>query len=129
MAPPVGYVKQPSLADQIRDMVRSERLAMEMAEAGVETFEEADDFDVGDDYDPNTPYEETFDSEGRSSFTPIAEVNRQEEEANNKRKSSTPKPSSERSETPHQAAPVAPGAQEPAKPAGDQISSEERPSK
>lgn len=61
MQPPVGYKRQPSLADQIRQMVISERLAQEAAEAGAETFDEADDFDVGDDYDPSSPYEMDFD--------------------------------------------------------------------
>lgn len=48
LAPPVGYVKAPSLAETIRDMVRSERLAQAAREAGAETFEESEDFDVGD---------------------------------------------------------------------------------
>lgn len=61
MAPPVGYVKQISMIDQVRDMVRSERLRQEVEAAGMETFEEADDFEVGDDYDPTSPYEEVFD--------------------------------------------------------------------
>lgn len=60
MAPPVGYKKQPSLKDQIRQMVVGERLKAEAAAAGKETFEEADDFEVGDDYDPRSPYEEVF---------------------------------------------------------------------
>lgn len=61
VAPPVGYKKQPSLHDQIREMVRSEKLRQEVEEAGFETMEEADDFDVGDDYDPTSPYEHNFD--------------------------------------------------------------------
>jgi len=60
IAPPVGYKKQPSLAEQIRLMVRSERLRQEALAAGAETFEEADDFDVGDDFEPSSPYEEVF---------------------------------------------------------------------
>lgn len=58
--PPIGYVKQPSLAEQIRQAILSDRLKREAEEAGLETFEEADDFNVGDDYDPSSPYEETF---------------------------------------------------------------------
>lgn len=58
--PPIGYVKQPSLAEQIRQAILSDRLKREAEQAGLETFEEADDFDVGDDYDPSSPYEETF---------------------------------------------------------------------
>lgn len=94
MAPPVGYKAAPSLADQIREMVRSERLARDLAEQGIETFEEADDFDVGDDYDPRTPFEETFDPEGRSSFTPIAQVTEEERVANEaaKKAATPPKP-------------------------------------
>lgn len=60
IAPPVGFRPAPSLAEQIREMVRSERLAREVIEAGYETFEEADDFDVGDDVDVSSPYEEHF---------------------------------------------------------------------
>lgn len=74
VAPPVGFVKQPSLAEQIRDMVRSERLAREVAESGYETFEESEDFDVGDDYDPRSPFENDFDP-------PIKEVRAEVEKA------------------------------------------------
>ncbi|UIB81459.1 hypothetical protein [Flyfo microvirus Tbat2_151] len=84
MAPPVGYKRQPSLADQIREMVRSERLAMEAENAGYETFEEADDFDVGDDYDPQTPYENEFD-------TPLDELKRRRDIAEEE-KPSPPEP-------------------------------------
>lgn len=86
MAPPVGFRPAPSLSDQIREMVRSERLAREVAESGHESFEEADDFDVGDDYEPNTPFEEHFDPQGRSSFEPLAEVNKQEAAKNKEAK-------------------------------------------
>lgn len=61
VAPPIGYKKSPSLAEQIRQMVLSERLKQEALSAGAETFEEADDFDVEDDYDPSSPYEVDFD--------------------------------------------------------------------
>lgn len=62
VAPPVGFVKQPSMVEHVRAMVRSELLRREVVAAGVESFEEADDFDIGDDpIDPSTPYEEVFD--------------------------------------------------------------------
>lgn len=62
MAPPLGYKKQPSLHDRIRDMVRGEHLRLAALQAGAETFDEADDFDIEDDeVDPSTPYEEQFD--------------------------------------------------------------------
>lgn len=60
VAPPVGYIRQPSLVEQIRAMVRSEKLRQEAEGMGAESFEEADDFDVGDDYDPSSPYEADF---------------------------------------------------------------------
>jgi len=50
----------PEVKEQIREMVRSEKLKQEVAAQGYETFEEADDFEVGDDFDPKSPYEENF---------------------------------------------------------------------
>ena len=61
MAPPIGYKPQPSMVEIIRAQIRSEQLAKEAEDAGFETFEEADDFEVDDDYDPSSPYEEMFD--------------------------------------------------------------------
>lgn len=61
IAPPLGYIRQPSLAEQMRAMIRSENLRLAALQSGVETFEEADDFDVGDDFDPHSPYENDFD--------------------------------------------------------------------
>lgn len=57
IAPPVGYKRQPTMVDHIKAMVRSQRLAEEAAAAGKESFEDAEDFDVGDDLDPPSPYE------------------------------------------------------------------------
>lgn len=62
VAPPVGYKKQKSLHEQIRDMIRSEKLAQEAAQGGYETFEESDDFDIEDD-DPRSPYEAEFEGD------------------------------------------------------------------
>lgn len=60
VAPPLGYVAQPSLIEQIQAAVRAE--SRRIADLhGVESFEEADDFDVGDDFDPTSPYEVVFD--------------------------------------------------------------------
>lgn len=47
MAPPVGYRKTPSIIDLMHQAVR-ETISRQAAEMGYETFEEADDFDVGD---------------------------------------------------------------------------------
>lgn len=60
VAPPVGLTKRPSIIDQVRRMVRQE-FSQAAREQGMESFEEADDFDVGDDFDPRSPYEEFFD--------------------------------------------------------------------
>lgn len=62
IAPPVGYKKAPSMVEIVRDMVRSERLADAARQSGHETFEESEDFDVGDE-DPlaRSPWENDFD--------------------------------------------------------------------
>lgn len=62
VAPPVGYQKQPSMVDHIRGLVRSEHLRYAATNAGYETFEESEDFELDDDLsDPHTPYEAHFD--------------------------------------------------------------------
>lgn len=61
LAPPIGYKKQPSMVEIVRDMVRSEKLRVAALESGSETFEEADDFDIpDDDMMPSSPYEVVF---------------------------------------------------------------------
>lgn len=56
--------RRPTQAERLREIVRSEALARELAAQGVETFDEADDFDIEDDpIDPQTPYEEVFDGD------------------------------------------------------------------
>lgn len=61
MEPPLGYVRTEPLAVQIRNQVILAKKLAEAEAAGDDTFEEADDFDVGDDYDPESPYETDFD--------------------------------------------------------------------
>lgn len=62
MAPPVGFIQQPSIMENVRAMVRSELLRHAAEAEGFESFEEADDFSVEDDaVDPHTPYEAVFD--------------------------------------------------------------------
>lgn len=48
IAPPVGYRRQPSMFELMREMVRGERVAEAARQAGKETFEESEDFDCGD---------------------------------------------------------------------------------
>lgn len=58
---PVGYVPPPDLMDMIRRMVHSEMAQTILKDAGIETIDEADDFDIEDDpLDPLTPYERVF---------------------------------------------------------------------
>lgn len=70
MRPPIGYKKQQSMVDLVREAVRAEHLARDLAAAGRETFEESEDFDVGEDFDPKSPYENDFDP-------PAAELRRE----------------------------------------------------
>ena len=60
LAPPVGWFKQPSMFDHVRDMVRSEHLRMYAEAQGAETWEEAQDFDVEDETIPTSIYEGDF---------------------------------------------------------------------
>lgn len=81
MALPAGFKRPESLQDQIRRLIRSEKLQQALHDAGYETEEEANDFDVGDDFDPSTPYEEQFEGE----FDHMNEVRRAEKEVFKKR--------------------------------------------
>lgn len=55
MAPPVGYKEQPTLREQMRAMIAEASHQAEMA--GFESEEEANDFDVGDDFEPTSAAE------------------------------------------------------------------------
>lgn len=56
--PPIGYKKQPSMVDIVREAVRNEHFQRQMEEAGFETFDEANDFDVDEDGPQlRSPYE------------------------------------------------------------------------
>lgn len=67
LAPPLGYKRSPSLAEQVRAMVQSERLQQELRGSGAETFDEANDFDEPDE-DPASPYEFDEDAELEAHF-------------------------------------------------------------
>lgn len=58
---PVKFVTPESEVDRLRRFLRSEQLSRELDAQGWDTPEEADDFDVGDDFDPTSPYEQDFD--------------------------------------------------------------------
>lgn len=56
VAPPVGYKKQPSMVDHVRALVAAD-LSRRAEQMGYESFEESNDFDIGDDFEPETEYE------------------------------------------------------------------------
>lgn len=76
MQPPLGYKRQPSMVEHIRNMVRSEHLRLAAEQSGAETFEEADDFDIDDDLpEPSSAYEfeENFEPPVRQAPAPANE--------------------------------------------------------
>lgn len=56
-APALGKKPGMNIRDYIATMVRSEKMQQELDAQGVETFEEANDFEVGEDYFPDSQYE------------------------------------------------------------------------
>jgi hypothetical protein len=63
VAIPVRFQRPENLTDQIRRVIRQE-MSRVADFAGMETFEEADDFNVPDDeYDPRSPHELSLDQE------------------------------------------------------------------
>lgn len=69
VAIPVGFHRPPTLAEQVARLVKSERWNYEMARQGHETFEEANDFDIDDEFggvdrsipfEDGSPYEEKY---------------------------------------------------------------------
>lgn len=64
LAPPINYQKPFDMFAHMQNLIRSEHVRLAALEAGAETFEESDDFEIGDDYDPSSPHEEHFDPVG-----------------------------------------------------------------
>ena len=62
-APTIKGSRAHSIRENVLSIVRSEQFRQAMEQQGQETFEEADDFDVDDDFDPSSPYEEFFEGE------------------------------------------------------------------
>lgn len=63
MAVPSSLKAAPSTAELMQQVIRNERVQQQLNDAGYETFEESEDFDVDDDMDPMTPYEDCFEPE------------------------------------------------------------------
>lgn len=57
---PAGFRRPETLQEQIRRLVQTS-LSAHAAAQGAETFEESEDFDVDEEFDPTTPYETFFD--------------------------------------------------------------------
>lgn len=57
MQPPLGYKKAPSLSEMIAQQVRQMKLENLLDQTLEETDEEADDFEVGDDVEPMSKWE------------------------------------------------------------------------
>lgn len=62
VAIPVGFKRPPTLQEQIQQMIRTQ-ISAQAAMNGQESFEEAEDFDVDDDFDPMSPWEQDFEAE------------------------------------------------------------------
>ena len=62
VARPLNWNAPEPLESMIRRYIRTE-LSRHAADEGHETFEEADDFDVDDDFDPTSPWELNYDQE------------------------------------------------------------------
>lgn len=92
MAIPIGFERPPTLAEQVARLVRNERLQAALSASGRETFEEANDFDVGDDFDPSSPYEENFHGKWDEEVKLEAERNKREAEAAEARKKAIKRP-------------------------------------
>lgn len=75
MQPPLGYRKAPTLSEQIAQQVRRMKLEILRDDSVGETDEEADDFEVGEDFEPLSQYENDH-------IPTIAELKRRAKEIN-----------------------------------------------
>lgn len=56
VAVPLGWKRPETLQETVRRLIRG-AMSDQASAVGQESFEEADDFEVGDDYDPRSPFE------------------------------------------------------------------------
>lgn len=63
VALPVGFERPESIHDLIRRLVTDPSIRDEMKNAELESFDEADDFDIEDDVMVNSPHEDVYDPE------------------------------------------------------------------
>lgn len=62
MEPPLDFSPPIPLSEEIRRLVSDERLRADLEANGIETFEEADDFDIPEDEPLQSPWEENFET-------------------------------------------------------------------
>lgn len=60
---PLNFKRPPTLAEQVARLVHSEHFKRQMEQSGFETIDEAEDFEVGDDYVPDSPHELVYDDD------------------------------------------------------------------
>lgn len=68
VAIPAGFKRPETLSEQVRRLVRMERLNGD--EEVDESWDEANDFDIGDDFDPKSPWETMWDQDLQREVTP-----------------------------------------------------------
>lgn len=61
VAIPAGFKPPETIEEKILRLVRAREIQAQLEAQGLETFEDAEDFDVDDDFDPATPFEMVFD--------------------------------------------------------------------
>jgi len=61
---PLGFSRPKSITEQIAEFVTNQKIQEQLDAAGFETFEDAEDFEIGDDYEslPESKYEADFDN-------------------------------------------------------------------
>lgn len=69
VAIPTGFKVPETMEQRVQRLTRTSMSAL-AAEQGYETFEESEDFNIGDDIDPSTPYETFFDPQLGIEITP-----------------------------------------------------------
>lgn len=96
MAIPVGFGRPESMESMIRRLVRTQ-LSMAASNHGMESFAEADDFDIPDDpVDPDSPWEHNFE--------PVRSINDDILEDAAKRRATKKKPAAEPPQAPPEGA-------------------------
>lgn len=73
MQPPLGFQRQPSVNDRIRQMIRSYQLEQEALQSGMETEDEANDFVTDEDEELKSGYEIGEDGQAPEFIPPPAE--------------------------------------------------------